>query len=389
MNQFAFARQAILNRDLKIFGYELLYRNTDQTNNSPPITSDVLASALLDLGLKSTTNDLPAFVNMSYDDLTNDTLSALPKDGLILEILEDITPSTELNHHIQQLSNEGFTFALDDFVYTPEWDTLIELASIIKFDLTVTSFEENKALINKLKNKNITFLAEKVETYEEYQQYLDIGCDLFQGFFFCKPEIIKGASASANSPAKIKLIAGVNQPDISIDSLVSAVEQDPNLTLLLLKYLNSAQFSFPNPVEKIKQAVVVLGINGMKRWVTLLSLRSYSSKPTELMRTALVRAKLAELIAIKMKHTNPDSYFLAGLLSTIDAFTNESITSTISSMNLDPSINDALIYGKGEMGATLTSITQHEKNLDSAHANEIASNYPAACIWADEIMQSF
>jgi len=389
MNEFAFARQPILNKSLQLYAYEFLYRPTnDADNRKHSITSEVLASSIIDLGLDQASNNTLAFINMSYDDIMSKHVEALPADKLILELLEDIKPNNDLVIRVKSLYDQGFRFALDDFVYSSDWDPLIELADIIKFDLTVTSFEENKALIDTLKNKNIEFLAEKVETYADYKAYSDIGCTHFQGYFFSKPEVIKGTALNANNLSKTKLLSLINQPDTSFEELEATIEQDPNLTYLLLKYLNSAQFSFSNPVESIKQAIVILGLDNIKRWATLVTLRSMSSKPTELLRLALVRARLAELLAIDNKQENSSGFFLSGLLSVLDALLDTPLKTIIESMPLDAEISQALLTRQGQIGETLNLITQYETAQQGGSESKISENYLIACQWADQIMGS-
>jgi len=386
MPQFSFARQAILKSSLELHAYEFLYRPTqDGTHESHSITAEVIASSTLDLGLKKAANNHFIFLNMAYEDLFNPLIEALPAEQVILELLEDIQPDAKLVKRAQELSKKGFSFALDDFVYTPDWDPLIALASIIKFDLTVTSIDENKALIEKLQPCQIQFLAEKVETHKEFKAYKEIGCELFQGYFFCKPQLVQGKTVSASTLAITKLLADVNQTDVSITELESTVERDPNLTHMLLKYLNSANFSFRNPIERIKQAIVILGITETKKWVTLISLRSIPSKPIELIRHALVRAKLAELIALQTAKENPSSFFLMGLLSTIDALLDISMQETLKLMPLKNDITGALLEYKGDMGEILNLIIEHEKQLNWPNAHDHTDNYITACQWADEV----
>ncbi|MEY8241565.1 MAG: HDOD domain-containing protein [Cycloclasticus sp.] len=388
MDQFSFARQPILDKSLLLYAYEFLYRPTDDAlDRNHSITSEVLVSSIVDMGLDKASNNKLAFINMSYQDIMSEHIEALPTDQLILELLEDIKPDQKLVTRVKSLSEQGFRFALDDFVYSSDWDPLIELAEIIKLDLSITSLEENRILINKLKHTNIIFLAEKVESYTDYKAYRDIGCSLFQGYFFSKPEVIKGSSLNASNLSKTKLLSLINQPDISFKELQETIQQDPSLTFLLLKYLNSAKFSFSNPIESIQQAITILGLDNIKRWSTLVTLREMSSKPPELLRLALVRAKLAELLASHNKQLNSNGFFLSGLLSVLDALLDTPLAIILKSMPLDLEISQALLKREGEMGKTLDSIIRHETNpLDTG--KELGENYLEACEWADQIMEA-
>ena len=389
MDQFSFARQPILDKSLLLYAYEFLYRPTDDAlDRNHSITSEVLVSSIVDMGLDKASNNKLAFINMSYQDIMSEHIEALPTEQLILELLEDIKPDPKLIARVKSLSEQGFRFALDDFVYSSDWDPLIELAEIIKFDLSITTLEENRALIDKLKHTNIMFLAEKVESHADYKAYSDIGCSLFQGYFFSKPEVIKGSSLNASNLSKTKLLSQINQPDISFKELQETIQQDPSLTFLLLKYLNSAQFSFANPIESIQQAITILGLDNIKRWSTLVTLREMSSKPPELLRLALVRARLAELFASHNKQPNSSGFFLSGLLSVLDALLDTPLATIIESMPLDAEISRALLKREGDIGKTLDSIIQYETNPLNCTVEGLGENYLEACEWADQIMEA-
>ena len=391
MLQYSFARQPIFDDSLKLFAYEFLYRPIDEKESqAPSMTAEVISSSVLDLGLDKAADHHPAFINMSYQDILSDSVEALPKNKIILELLEDIKPDSRLIERVTELTLKGYTFALDDFVYSAEWDPLIALASILKLDLTVSSFEDNHQLVKQLEGKELKFLAEKVETYEEFERYKNIGCELFQGYFFCKPESIQGRSLAANTSAKMKLLADINQKGISVDQLENTIQQDPNMVFTLVKYLNSAHFAFPRTISSIKQAIVILGLEGVKKWASLLCLRSISSKPSELMKVSLARAKLAESIATHKHLDDPNSYFLLGLLSTLDAILDTDMQDILASISLSPHLTHALIDKQGEMGELLEKIIQYEhQNLSplSKHI-DLTDIYLDACHWADEITQS-
>lgn len=390
MHHFSFARQPILDLGLKVYGYEFLYRPTERANESShSITSEVLASSIIDLGLDKASDDKLAFINMSYEDIMSKHVESLPSDRLILELLEDIKPDPVFIQRVRSLYEKGFSFALDDFIYTPDWDPLIEMATIIKFDLMTTTFEENKALIQKLRTKNISFLAEKVETHQDFKAYRDIGCQLFQGYFFCKPEHIQGKATNASSNSKVQLLATINKVNISFEELEKAIEQDPTTTYMLLKYLNSAHFAFAKRIESIKQALIFLGLENVKKWATLITLRNMSNKPSELLRVSLVRAKIAELIAVKNKLPNTSGFFLTGLLSTIDALLDSTMETIIPSMSLSSDISAALIERQGIMGDTLTAIIEYEAQRSPANATDISDAYLEACLWTDQVLGTF
>lgn len=390
INKYSIARQPILDHELQQYAYELLFRQHKQLNGNISLTSEVLATAIFDIGLETVTGNTLAFINMSYQDLMNPTIDALPSNQLVLELLEDIKIDNILAQRVQELAEKGFVIALDDFVYSPEWEPLIDAASIIKLDLTVSSVEENRAVIDQLQGRSLKFLAEKVETYEDFQLYRDMGCDYFQGYFFCRPEPLEGRSLTSNSLTKIRLLTEINDPNTSADKLNLIIQQDPSLSFKLLKYLNSAFFAFSTPIKNIKQAIILIGIQGVKKWTTLLTLRNLSSHPSELTKVSLIRAKLAERIAIDTKAANPETYFLAGLFSTLDAMLDASMEDILSSMPLDIDLKNALSKKQGKIGEVLKFVMEYEESHLLTLDKHLLSNdeYLNTCIWADEAMSS-
>jgi len=389
MNEFSIARQPILDASLQLYAYELLFRGHKKTEKKVSFTSEVLATAIFDIGLNKATGNNFAFINMSYEDIMSPTIDSLPTEKIVLELLEDIKIDDPLVQRVQELSALGFTIALDDFVYSSEWEPLIEVASIIKLDLTVLSDKENLKIINKLKNRGIKFLAEKVETYEEYQLFKEMGCEYFQGYFLCKPEILKGKSLTAGPLAKARLLAEINNPNISVDEVASIIQQDTALAFKLLKYLNSAHFSFAIDIESINQAVVMIGIQGIKKWSTLLCLRGLSAKPSELIKVSLTRAYLAEKSA---PNNESNTYFLAGLFSTLDALLDSEIESVLSSIPLDTAIKNALTTQDGDLGVFIKQVIHYEKTalfLENTQAPPFSNeDYLEACEQADEVMSA-
>jgi len=392
MTEFSLARQPILDSTLQLYAYELLFRGCKDKSSGVSLTSDVLATAIFDIGLEKLIGNNLAFINMSYQDIMSSTVDSLPTSNLVLELLEDIKIDDTLVKRVKELAEQGFMIALDDFIYAPEWEPLIDVASIIKLDLTVLSNDKNHEIIQKLKNRGIKFLAEKVETYEEFQLFKDMGCDYFQGYFLCRPETLSGKSLTSGAVAKTRLLAEINDIDSSANKIAELIQQDPSLTYKLLKYLNSAYFSFKNPIENINQAVIMLGLQGIRKWTTLLCLRDLSDKPSELTRVALIRARLAENIANNTHSDSPSSFFLTGLFSTLDAMLDTDMNKILSSVPLEKNIKVALTDKKGNLGHVIQGIIDYEKipvhDSFDKKTDFTTEDYIEACSWADEIMTS-
>lgn len=390
MSNYIIGRQPILGRDLQLYAYELLYRNGsfDEIGGTAA-TQQILTDMLLEKGLSETVGKHKAFINLTRENLLNPMLEALPKGQVVLEILEDVEIDDQLINAVQSLSDQGYVIALDDFIFSPEWEPLVDLADIIKLDLRVQTRDQNSQLIEQLKPRNVKLLAEKVESYEEYQFFLNLGCDYFQGFFFCEPTEVKGTRISNNQMASLRLLSEINRSDVTVDELEKVIQHDIGLTFKLLKYINSAFFSLPVKIESIKHAVVLLGLNEVKRWATLISISELSEKPEQLIHTTLQRAKMCELLALQAGEPSGDSFFLVGLLSTLDALLDIPMEKAVQQLTLAAPISKALISREGKAGHFLENVIRYQRwELDEIETdtNKMSELFSESLLWEKEVI---
>ncbi|PPD49679.1 MAG: EAL domain-containing protein, partial [Methylobacter sp.] len=301
MTDFIIGRQQIFDQQLDIYGYELLFRGTDhdlnQQDGATQATNQIITDTLLELGLNAIVGPHKAFINFTTQNILEKTPLHLPKERIVIEVLETVKVDARIINNLQELSKLGYTIALDDFVFANEWKPLVELANIIKLDVLEMGEAKTRELIKQLEPYDVRLLAEKVETHEEYQYLLELGCDYFQGFFFNKPNIVAGKRLSVNQLSAIKLLTTINDPDVEFAELGKIISQDVGLSYKLLHYINSAFFAVPNKVDSINQAIAYLGLNEIRRWINILTLASMSDKPQAVMQTALIRAKMCEQLA--------------------------------------------------------------------------------------------
>jgi len=211
------ARQPIFDINENVVAYELLFRNNNEDNKFNNIdgdiaTSKVIINSFLLIGIKNLTNGKKAFINFTENLILNDIASLLPKEYVTIEILENVTPSKDIIYSCKNLKQEGYTIALDDFVLLDNLNELIKLADIIKIDFTITKGNERKEVIDKILkiNNKIKFLAEKIETREEFILAASMGYSLFQGYFFSKPTIFNGKDIPIHSSTKYKILKEIN-----------------------------------------------------------------------------------------------------------------------------------------------------------------------------------
>jgi c-di-GMP phosphodiesterase len=394
------ARQPICNAGLKVVAFELLYRMSGKENNAIIVdddmaTIDVLLAAYNDLSISDVVGKQKAFINFTSNIIIN-KLPPLPPKQLVIELLEGQKVTPDLIKALKTLRKKGYQIALDDFCLNQETLSLIECADIIKLDVLDQAPETWAKYIPKLTERGITMLAEKVETYEIYEQCKALGFTLFQGYFFSKPKILLGKTLSRNEMSVINLLNKLNSPEVNYDEVVKLISADVGLSYNLLRTVNSGMYSLSRTVDSVRQAAVTLGINHLKNWINLLALGTLDNKPQILIDTAMIRAKMCELIgeAISQKES-AEEYFTVGLFSIIDAFFDTPLAELIKKLSLNKTMTDALLSKKGLMGKTLTVVIQYQEgSLDtetmallSEHhidAQKLNAYYFSSLAWTEE-----
>ncbi|NQZ83193.1 MAG: HDOD domain-containing protein [Colwellia sp.] len=401
---FYAARQPILDKDKNLYAYELLFRDSID-NVFPDIDGDAATSKMIEasqfnMGISEFTGNKPAFINFTLETLSKGYPEMLSTDEIVVEILETVKPGKKLLALCKDLHEKGYTLALDDYEHQKVWMHFYPYIKIIKIDWQLSSLEEIKEIKDSIKNfPHIMLLAEKVETYEEYDQALEFGCELFQGFFFSKPEMVKTRSLSPSQMAMAELLYETSKPDLDLDSITAVFERDVTLSYKLLRYANSPTFRRRNEISTIKQAIVILGAGELKRFLGLMFAANVNpDKPSELINSAMSRAKFCELAAQDIKTPLDVSIaFLTGLLSLIDAILDEEIESILAKLPLAQEIKDTLITRKGAMADLIKLVVYIEHaQWDEASAlikthkmdkEKVIEYYNQALSWADEQSQ--
>lgn len=401
---FYAARQPILDVNKKLYAYELLFRDS-LDNVFPDVDGDVATSKMIEaskfnMGISEFTSNKLAFINFTLETLSEGYPEMLTNEEVVVEILETIKPGKKLLSLCKDLHSKGYIIALDDYEHQSVWVHFYPYIKIIKVDIQQTKFEEIDEIIEATKDfPHIQLLAEKVETYEEYDQALQLGFTYFQGFFFAKPEMIKTKNLSPSQLAMAELLYETSKPELDLASITSVFERDVTLSYKLLRYANSAIFRRRTEISTIKQALVILGSSELKRFLGLMfAITANPDKPSELIKLAMTRAKFCELVARDMKSQADDSIaFLIGLLSMIDAILDEELSVVLAKLPLASEIIDPLLTRKGIMAAIIklvefiehaqwdkTNLVMEKLKLDKEQA---VKHYNEALAWADEQSQ--
>lgn len=361
------ARQPIFSRSQDVFAYEIFYRSgyTNHYIGTDPdkASSQVILSTFQFLGLESITAGKPAFINFSDNLLKEGVATLFPKEHLVVEILESVELDEQILEKCRQLKAAGYTIVLDDFVYRPEHLPLLDLADIVKIDFMASDRQQLENDLSKLRGRDVTLLAEKVETWDDFRCALDLGFDLFQGYFFSRPELIASKEITPLQLNYLALVAELNEPELNFDELASIVSQDLSFTYSLLRLVNSAAYARRHYISSVKHALVILGERELKKWVALMALQRMStSRPEGPITTSLVRARFIELLA---QHTEwshrKDELYLGGLFSLLDVLLQRPLVDILDELQLAPDINEMLLRGTGNCGDLWSLMLAYER----------------------------
>lgn len=380
-------RQPIFDRSGNIFGYELLYRNSEHNVfprgvNPEKATIDLLVNTFLTIGIDRVVGRTKSFINFTEKSLNKDIIHQLDPRFVIIELLEDIQVTPEVIETIVQFRKSGFRIALDDFSLQQISDpqllpTLFQHVNIIKVDFLHTDRSERRRIEQIAKQyRHLSLLAEKIETEADYEEAKQLGYLLFQGYYFSKPQIIQGKEIPANYLLHFQLLQAFNEKDPDISKITELFMHDVSLSYKLLRYINSLAFEIPHQISSINQAIMLMGLTEAKRWLRILLLRDLGvgegrGRQKSLTERSLVRARLSEMLARHKGKENADEFFLTGLFSLIDAIMQSSLEDILPQLSLSETISNTLLGEDTEIKPYL-DLTIALESLEVARVNEYA-----------------
>lgn len=375
------ARQAIFDSNRVVVAYELLFRNNKNINkfvsieNSNP-TLEVIRNSFSVIGLDKVTEGKRAFINFDEELIKSGLIETCPKDYIAVEVLETVKPDNIIIESCKKLKEKGYVIVLDDFEYKEEFDELIKYVDIIKVDFILTKGKERQEIMRVIKNKNIKFLAEKVETEEEYKEALRYGYSYFQGYFFCKPLIISGKDISGYKCTYINLIKELNKDSVNIKNIENLIKNDVLLSYKLLKNSNSAYYGFKRKITSIGDAIMMIGIRELKKWIFIIALQNIDeSNIDELVKMSLLRASFGESLSKNISfEISSFDVFLAGMFSLIDALMNMPLEKILCELPVSKDVKDALLGNENMIYNLLKLIKMYEKG-EWKEVSQLAENF--------------
>ncbi|MDF2872220.1 MAG: diguanylate phosphodiesterase [Anaerocolumna sp.] len=375
------ARQPIFNRKMKVYGYELLYRqsrnNYFEGTDDDQATTNLINNTFMVFGFQELTEQKRGFINFSQNLILSDLVYVLPKDKVVIEILEKVEPNEKVLEACRKLKEKGYILALDDFIleqYSKEYIPLIELADIIKVEFPAIQGKGIQQMIEQF-GKRIIFLAEKVETREEHQRAMDMGFKLFQGYYFSKPVMENLKDIGVLNVNLVRIMNELHLDPIDYGSIAEIIQQDVGLSYKFLKMANSVYYGSKYRIKNIKQGLMFLGIEDLNRWIYLMMLRGVQcTENTELIKNSMVRGKMLSLIAKELRIKGESDYFISGIFSAIDILMNTSMDKALEGLPLSHNVWEALTGKNNQLRWYLDIVLALEQAKWNQLKNE--SEYP-------------
>lgn len=380
-HQVFMGRQPILDRHQLIVGYELLFRGSADAaqaliDDARAAACRVIVDTFTTLGADHVLGDRLGFFNVTRELLDSGVLEALPADRVVIEVLETVDVNADLVERCRELRDAGFRLALDDYAPDDQRDDLMELVDLVKVDLPAVPKAELPGLVRRLRAGKKTLLAEKVETEEEFNRCLELGFDLFQGYFFAHPTTLTGTKLDSGQAALVALVAKLGA-DGDVEEIIDVFSRHANLGLSLMRLVNSSAMGPPVVLGSIADAVNYLGRRQLQRWATIaLYAGGEKGLLSPLLPTAARRGRLMELVMNEAFEGAPriegDRAFLAGMLSLVDVLLGQALEEVVAGLHLEPSVTDALLKRDGTLG-TLLGLSEAVEVLDSERVQSISS----------------
>ncbi|WP_119394193.1 EAL and HDOD domain-containing protein [Salinibius halmophilus] len=360
-----FARQPIVTDSMRIVGYELLFRGEGYDSKSfdgDRATTEVLLNAFTELDLESAVNNELAFINYTKPLLSNPPEHF--KGQLVIELLETIDVDEEFVQLIATLSQSGYVFALDDFEPGSKAEALIPHIKYIKLDVQALTNDQIQAFCHNTKYQHLTIIAEKIESYEQYEFCRNLGIPLFQGYYFAKPEVMSGENLSPSKLVTLQLLANLSNPKVGFDEIQDIVASDATLTYKLLKLVNSSYYRRATEIESLRHAMVILGINGMRSVVSMLLMVSLNENNPAMQSISLTRAHFMEALAQRLQPDLAAQAFTTAVLSALQQSLGERADVMIASLQIIERIKLALKDRSGLLGSMLTIAIANERLVE-------------------------
>ena len=407
MQEVFLGRQPILDRLQRLVAYELLFRsgeeNASRFTDDVQATTSVISNTFGQMGVQAVLGTHKGYINVDEQMLWSNLLDLLPPRKVVLELLETVVPSKGVLRRCRELRAEGFSIALDDFAVDSTTLPLLEVADIVKIDLLQHNVSTLEAAVRTFRRWPVRLLAEKVDSEQMARYCMELGFELFQGYYFARPSVLRERRQEASAAPMIRLLELLLH-DAEIKELEKVFKQHPDLTYRLLRLVNSAASGLSSRISSVTQALLLVGRRELQRWLQLLLFTTDSKVPypSPLLQTAATRARMMENLAVQEVPGNRalhDKAFMTGLLSLADVLLGWSREEVVFQLGVAEDVAQALQTESGLLGQLLKISCWVEANdrasalallheLENVDLTRLNRAHMDALAWVNEIIDS-
>ena len=396
------ARQPIFDRDGKVVAYELLYRDSEQNFFNASVESNVatailLMNSYLHFGIDYLVDGKTAFINFGDHLIKNEIPQLLPKNNVVIEILENIHPEPAVIDSLKELRRRGYTLALDDFVEGEAFEEIMQLCQIIKIDMLNNSKDTIKHILRKYANQGKIFLAEKVETQKEYEWCRTQGFDYYQGYFFARPSMLQSKEMAMSSSQYARLLEALYEKEPDYRKIAGIIEMDTILTYKLLRLVNSS-FAIATKIRSVQHALSILGINAFTKWLTLAMVQNLGrASHAEVVKVAMIRSKMLELMAKRADvfKSHQDEMSLLGILSVLDVLLQKPMEEVVKLLPISDEMKRTFLREESAFLYPYELCLAYERgdfrgidrmsDEENVYFSELSADYVEAVKWAEAV----
>ena len=363
-DEILIGRQAIFHASGEVFAYEV--RSSHQ-HNGPASASALMLNTFVETGFEKVAGPHKAMMNIEAQFLIDMVPLPFDAEKVILTLPADTELTEDLTECLENCLGQGFSFGIENYNFEEKWQPLLDKINFVKIDISRAT-EHLPEQLSTLRQFSVKSIAENISTDEQEEYCKTLEFDFFQGENFSHPTLVATRTLSENEIIILQLLANLNDPDVTIESLDNLIQQDPALSYKILRYINSAAIGLRQKIESIKQAVVLLGLKRVKAWATVMAMTSMKAQNKDLLVNAVVRAFMCQTLVSHSGNSNPDSAFTVGTLSILDVLMRTPMNNILEKLPLSDEISEALLERKGELGKALDCAIAYE-NLDWDNAS--------------------
>jgi c-di-GMP-related signal transduction protein len=392
------ARQPVFDLSNHIHGYELLYRHGTeiQFQGDSDYANRVTLDNTIVFGLNVLIGRSMAFVNCTRNTLLRNLVTLLPPQTTVLEILESVDPDPEVLQACSELREMGYKIALDDFVFRPGIEKFLPLTDYIKVDFTTSSPEERRSIRERITDPRIRFVAEKVETLQDFEAAVREGYEYFQGYYFCRPVLMTSNEIPPNRRNYLAILFSLHQDPLNLNEVENLVKAEPSLCYRLLRLVNSALFGLRQEVTSVMAALLAIGDQQFRKLASIsIAAELNENQTVELLVLALARARFCEARAETIEETGSEQYLL-GLFSLFPAILRIRMEDILPSLPFRAEIVAALLGENNHARTLLSCLEQYEQGnweecsrycmAMGVSEPQIVENYTEAVLWAEKAL---